>query len=402
MEQPRWKQLLSRPGRVDPSGVDIAVISDAGDAGYRATLKRWNKLRFETDRDNHASIAYILSEAFEDNRGLEEIAESWPEVFPEEIAWRTMGSEPSPLLRRAFGPKVLGELRSWLESNGHGPLPKQAAHAARLLHPDDKGKIYLELRRALVTNAEPEELDAAERIADDLLIAVAKASPDRSEVRTTVLAYWGEAQPLDDVPTAEPDPGESPAAWDATCALVARSTQAAFADRVIEIVFADDESWNGPGSDAETLVRALGDSVGNTADAKLLDIAKAKVPMSGLAIRTLAARRRRLAKAQPEMLARLNAIIVGMREHDVLNVTPGPNTRHALALERTAGEDPQKAAIAIAHALGRPTGDELAPEWAAFAGWLEDAELPGPTPVPPAAAKKRPDDRGRGRFFGRR
>lgn len=402
METPRWQQLLAHPDQIDPSGVDIAVIADAGDAGYRAALDRWNKLRFGTSRDAHAGIAYILAEAFEDNRGLEEIAMTWPEVFPEEIAWRTMIATPSQRLTEAFGPKIIAELRGWLESNGSGPLPKEAARAARLLHPDDDGQVYLELRRVLVASAEPEELDAAERIADDLLIAAAAATPDRTEVRRTVLAYWGEEPPLDDVPTAEPDPGETPAAWDATCELIAGSTQSAFADRVIEVVFGDEESWNGHGSDAESLVRALGWSAGSTADAKLLEIAKAKVPMSGLAVRTLAARRRRLAGAEPEMMARLKAIIVGMREHDVLEATPGPKTRLALANERSADEDPKKVATIVAAALGRPTGDELAPEWASFAAWLENAELPGPTPVPAATGRNRGEDRGRGRLFGRR
>ena len=402
METPRWQQLLNRPDQIDPSGIDIAVIADAGDAGYRATLNSWNKLRFGTDREAHAAVAYILAEAFDDNRGLEEIATNWPETFPEEIAWRATIGEPSKHLAAAFGPKAITELRTWLESNGSGALPKDAARAARLLHPDDGGSVYLELRRMLVTSAEPEELDAAERIADDLLIAASTGTPDRPEVRQTVLAYWGEEPPLDDVPTAEPDPGESPASWNATCALVAHSAQPAFADRVIEIVFVDDESWNGPGSDAESLVRALGESAASSADAKLLEIGKAQVPMSGFAIRTLAARRRRLANAAPEMIERLNAIIVGMREHGVLDATPGPKTRLALAKERTAEEDPQKVATIVAAALGRPTGDELAPEWASFAGWLADADLPGPTPIPSATGRRRGEDRGRGRLFGRR
>ncbi|KAB1643271.1 hypothetical protein [Gulosibacter chungangensis] len=402
MATPRWQQLLAHPEQVDPSGVDIAVIADAGDAGYRATLGSWNKLRFGTDRDAHAAIAYILAEAFEDGRGLEEIASSWQETFPEEIAWRALIGQPSKILTSVFGPKAVAELRSWLESNGSGALPKDAARAARLLRADDRGAVYLELRRMLVNSAEPEELDAAERIADDLLVAAASGTPDRAEVRRTVLAYWGEEPPLDDVPTAEPDPGESPASWEATCELIARSTQPAFADRVIEIVFADDESWNGPGSDAEALVHALGDSAGATADAKLLDIAKAQVPMSGLAVRTLASRRRRLAGAEPELLARLNAIIVGMRDQGILEATPGPKTRLALARDRSADEDPQKVAMTVASALGRSTGDELAPEWASFAAWLAGADLPGPTPVPAASARRRGDDRGRGRLFGRR
>ncbi|MGO1545606.1 MAG: hypothetical protein ACTHXA_14830 [Gulosibacter sp.] len=401
MDTPRWKQLLNRPEQIDPSGVDIAIIADAGDVAYRTALSKWNKLRHGTDRDAHAGIAYVLADAFDDHRGLEEIATEWPEIFPEEFAWRTMVAEPTKPLREIFGPKSLAVLKRWLEANNGQPLPKEAARTARALHPDDRGQIYLPLRRELINNAEPEELDAAERIADDLLIAAAAATPDRTEVRRTVLSYWGQEPPLDDVPTAEPDPGEVPAAWDATCAMIANSQHSTFADRVIAIVADDEESWNGPGSDAESFVRALGKSAGSTADAKLLEIAKAQVPMSGLAVRTLAERRRRIARAEPEMGARLKAIIIGMREHEVLIETPGAATRLALAKQRKADEDPKKVAAIVAEAMGRPTGDELAPEWAAFTAWLDNAQLPAPTPVPAVAPSKRSDDRGLGRFFGR-
>lgn len=402
MDTPRWQQLLAHPDQIDPSGVDIAVIADAGEAGYRDALARWNTLRFGTDRVAHAAIAYILAEAFEDNRGLDEIADSWDGIIPDEIAMRAMIGEPSTRLTAAFGPKIVHALRERLESSDSTSLPEEAARAARLLHPDDGGRVYLALRRKVVADVSPNETDAAERVADDLLIAAAAGSPDRSEVRRTVLAYWGEEPPLDAVPTAEPAPGESPAAWDATCELIARSQQPSFADRVIEIAFADHDAWNGHGSDAELLVRALGKSSGSTADARLLEIAKAQVPMSGLAVRTLAERRRRLAGAEPEMMARLKAIIVGMREHGVLDATPGPKTRLALAKDRSAEESPNKVATVVAEALGRPTGEALAPEWASFAAWLETAQLPGPTPVPPAPARRRSEDRGFGRLFGRR
>lgn len=124
--------------------------------------------------------------------------------------------------------------------------------------------------------------------------------------------------------------------------------------------------------------------------------------MSGLAVRTLAARRRRLAGAEPEMMERLNTIVRGMREHGILDSTPGHRTRLALAKERTADEDPLRTAMTVASALGRPTGDELAPEWAAFAGWLDTVELPGPTPVPAAPGRRPGEERGRRGLFGRR
>lgn len=396
MESPRWKQLLAQPEQLDPAGVDLAIIADGGDAAYRTALDRWNTLRKSSDRDAHAAIAFVLAEAFDDRRAMDGIATEWPEIFPEELAWRTLVQPATRSMREAFGPKALNALKAWLASDLSEELPVDAARIARTLTPDDDGKVYLETRRELVSRAE--DKDAAELVADDLLVAVAAASPDRLEVRRTVLAYWGEEQPVDDVPTAEPAHDDAPASWFATCELIARSAHPAFADRVIEIASDDQDAWDSAGADAESLVRALGESNGETADAKLLEIAKAAVPVSGLAVRILAERRRRLSGAEPEMAARFDAIVEGMVGSGILTERPGKRTRIALANARKPGENPEAAAMAIAYALGRPTDDALAPEWSAFSSWLAETTLPEATPVPAAPSKPRSRG-GFGRLF---
>ncbi|SJM66693.1 hypothetical protein [Gulosibacter sp. 10] len=400
MPTPRWKALLENPDRIDPVGVDLAIVTDGGDEAYRAALGRWNRLRHQDDRDAHAGIAYILAEAFDDLRGLQELASEWPETLPEELSWRLAVAGPSQAIREVFGPKVLAPLRDWLDASMGEEVPHEEARIARTLFPDDDGEVYLPLRRVLMEVVDIDDPGPAERVADDLLVAAASATPDSQDVQRTVLAYWGEEPPLDEVPTADPLPGEPPASWYATCELIARSRRPEFADRVIEVATRDEEAWNGPGSDAETLVLALGESAGGTADAKLLEIAKARVPMSGTAVRTLADRRRRLSGSAPEMTKHMVALVKGMIEHGILEQMPGKHTLLALARQRRADEDPMTAATAIADALGRPTGEELAPEWSAFSAWLEDAELPGPAPVPAAPQKR--ERGGLGRLFGRR
>lgn len=399
MAKPYWEQLLEHPDRIDPASGAMQVLADAGDAAYRAALQRWNLLRHSDDRDAHAGIALVLADAFDDYRAVDEIAATWPETFPEQFAWRTFVAPPSEPVRAAFGPKAIAELRTWMESGTAADLPDSAARAARTLRADDEGEVYLPARRLLIERTADSDPNAGERVADELLIAAAAATPEHDEVRRAVLSYWGQEQPVDAVPTAEPGPGESPASWTATCELIARSTDAAFADRVIAIAATHEDAWRGAGFDAETYVRALEQSAGDTADETLLDVAKAQVPASGLAVRSLAARRRPLAGAEPPLAARLDAIVAGMRESGILDAPLGKRTRLALAERRTEDENPQAVAIEVAEALGRPTGDELALEWASFASWLETAELPGPTPVPAAPPKR--DDRGDGGLLGR-
>ena len=451
MTTPRWQHLLERPENIDASGIAIAIIADRGDAAYRKALARWNTLRERGDRDAQAGIALILADAFDDHRAIDEIAATWPEVFPEQFAWRTAIAEPGARTRRAFGAKALAALRAWGEHGTAEDLPVEATQALRILHPDDAEKVYLPLRRLLLerthelvvrrdsaasaaaeeaekraeadaaANEQDEEspkdeaapeneptptddlaqleaamatselVDAAERAADNLLVAAARATPDSYDVQRVVLSYWGEAEPLDAVPTANPRPGDPPASWTATCEILAGTRSTRVAEKLNELVEGYDELR---GRELEEYISALERAHAPFADAKLLELAKSDSGAAGLAVRALADRRRRLAKAQPPMIARLDALVEGLHEHGILTEMPGVQARAALAKQRTPDEEPLQAAMAIADAYGRPTGNELALEWASFASWLETTTLPGPAPVP--AAPPTPRRRGGG------
>ena len=451
MTTPRWQHLLERPENIDASGIAIAIIADGGDAAYRKALARWNTLRERGDRDAQAGIALILADAFDDHRAIDEIAATWPQVFPEQFAWRTAIAEPGARTRRAFGAKALAALRAWGEHGTAEDLPVEATQALRILHPDDAEKVYLPLRRLLLerthelvvrrdsaasaaaeeaekraeadaaANEQDEEspkdeaapeneptptddlaqleaamatselVDAAERAADNLLVAAARATPDSYDVQRVVLSYWGEAEPLDAVPTANPCPGDPPASWTATCEILAGTRSTRVAEKLNELVEGYDELR---GRELEEYISALERAHAPFADAKLLELAKSDSGAAGLAVRALADRRRRLAKAQPPMIARLDALVEGLHEHGILTEMPGVQARAALAEQRTPDEEPLQAAVAIADAYGRPTGNELALEWASFASWLETTTLPGPAPVP--AAPPTPRRRGGG------
>lgn len=434
MAAPHWQHLLEHPDRIDPAGLDLAVLADAGDPAYRAALDRWNALRGGDDRDAHAAIAMVLADAFDDRRALEGIAAEWPEAFPDQFVWRTFLAPATDPLRETFGPKVVDGLRTWArdalratsderdaaggdaeDAAAPGPdvaeppadaadaadatapadLPADLARAARTLRWPEGGDVYLPLRPLLLARAGAERADEAERVADDLLVASAAANPDHDLTRRAVLSYWGQERPIDAVPTAEPAPGEAPASWHATCELIARTREARFADRVIEIAHTHTDAWQGPGFDGESYVRALERSAGTTADDHLLEIAKADVPASGLAVRALADRRRRLAGAEPAYAALVDAIIGGMRETGVLTGPVGPRTRLALAERRRDGEAPMAIAEEIAALHGRESGTSTVLEWSALDDWLQANELPGPTPVPAARPK-----RGGGLFGG--
>lgn len=443
MTTPRWQHLLERPENIDASGVAVAIIADGGDAAYRKALARWNTLRVRGDRDAQAGIALILADAFDDHRAIDEIAATWPEVFPEQFAWRTAIAEPGTRTRRAFGAKALAALRDWGEHGTAENLPVEATQALRILHPDDAEEVYLPLRRLLLERAHElvvrrnsaataaaeeaakgaeadaanddedapgasptpaddlaqleaamassELVDAAERAADNLLIAAARATPDSYDVQRVVLSYWGEAEPLDAVPTANPRPGDPPASWTATCEILAGTRSTRVAEKLNELAEGYDELR---GRELEEYISALERAHAPFADAKLLELAKSESGAAGLAVRALADRRRRLAKAQPPMMARLDALVEGLHEHGILTELPGVQARAAIAKQRTPDEEPLQAAMAIADAYGRPTGNELALEWASFASWLEATTLPGPAPVP--AAPPAPRQRGGG------
>ncbi|UQN15767.1 hypothetical protein [Gulosibacter sp. ACHW.36C] len=443
MTAPRWQQLLERPENIDATGIAIAIIADGGDTAYRRALARWNSLRERNDKDAQAGIALILADAFDDHRAIDEIAETWPEVFPEQFAWRTVIAEPGARTRRAFGAKSLAALRAWGEDGTAADLPADAAQAARMLHPDDAEEVYLPLRRLLLERAHEEVVrrnsaasaavaaddgddkdnaddestkaaedaeqpaeptatddltqleaamaasdlvDTAERAADNLLVAAARATPDSYDVQRVVLSYWGEAEPLDAVPTANPRPGDPPASWTATCEVLAGTRSPRVAEKFNELAESYDELH---GRELEEYVDALERAHASFADAKLLELAKSDSAAASLAVRALADRRRRLVKAQPPMTERFDAIVEALHEHGILTELPGVQARAALAKQRTADEEPLQAALAIADAYGRPTGNGLVLEWASFASWLETATLPGPAPVPAVTASPR-------------
>ncbi|MFD2674247.1 hypothetical protein [Gulosibacter bifidus] len=389
----RWQQLLNEPDSLEAASIGIDIIADGGEAAYRKALSRWHELRETDRRDAHAGIAVILGDAFDDDRALARIATEWDEVFPEEIAWRCAVRKPSRQLKRVFGAKALAALNDWVESGSDAELPAKAARACRILAPNDHGTTYLMARRLLLERAQAAivrdgkgDTDAAERVADDLLIAAAIATPNSPEVQQTLLSYWGEAQPLDTVPTAEPLPGAMPASWQASCAILERTDSQTVAERFADLI-GDVEEVERGGSEAADYLAALSGSSFADADARLLEFAKSENPAAGVAVRELAARRRRLAESHPAYLDRVNALVDGLREHELLHEVPGRLAREALAKQRNADESLLSAAAAIADAFGTP--QDAGSSWQSFADWLDTATIPDASPVPPAQAQKR-------------
>lgn len=393
MTTPRWQQLLDTPDALEAAGIGIDIIADAGETAYRAALTKWNKVRDTDARDTVAGLAVILGDAFDDDRALARIATEWADVFPEEIAWRCALREPSKALKRVFGAKALAAIDSWIEEGSAAELPDDAARACRILAPNDRGETYLVARRALlertqeaIIRGDAGDTDAAERVADDLLVAAAIATPDSQAVQQTLLSYWGEAQPLDMVPTAQPHPGAMPASWYASCELLARTSSLPVAERFADLIGDMQEVETG-GTEATDYLAALSKSEFVDADARLLEFAKSENPAAGTAVRELAARRRRIARSEPAYLTRVNAIIEGLREHGLLAEIPGVRTRTALAEARDPEESPLAVAAAIADAYG--TAQDAGAEWQQFADWLDATDIPQASPVPPAQAPRR-------------
>lgn len=401
-DTPRWQQLLDQPDSLEAAGIGIDIIADGGDGAYRAALSRLNRIRDTDARDANAGLAVILGDAFDDGRALEYIAAEWDEVFPEELAWRCAVRTPSRELTRVFGARALQALRMWAEDGDGQSLPADAARACRILAPNDSGETYLSTRRLLlertqevVIRAGAGDTHAAELIADDLLVAAAKATPDLPPVQQTLLSYWGEAQPLDTVPTAQTDPGTMPASWHASCELLAGTSSQAAAERFADLV-GDIEEVEAGGSEAAEYLNALSRSDYVDADARLLEFAKSENPAAGVAVRELAARRRRIAGGHPEYHDRVNALIDGLREHELLPEVPGTRTREALAKQRSTDESLLSASVSIADAFG--VGQDASDRWEQYANWLESAAIPDADPVPPPQAPKRRRRRGFGRF----
>ena len=403
-QTPLWKYALDHAEQADPNGVYAALVADGAEKAYRALLDKWVRMRDSGKRDLVAGLALMLAHSFDDHRAVEYIAQNWSAPFPDEFAWRCYLQPASEPVRRAFSPKVIEELRTWLVAHDADSLPLDLARSARTLRADDRGAVYLQLRRDL-TEAAPQPNDpAVERVTDELLVAAASATPDRPDVRNTVLSYWGLEQPLDAVPTGEPQPGEQPASWTATCELIHRTRDAAFADRVIEVAHGHREGWTSSSMAAEQYLRALEATVGNTAETHLLEIARAEVPASGLAVQLLAARRRRLAGVRPPLLKRVELVLDGMHVSGLLaryeGTGPGRQARAALAKVVDEADDTMTIAHRIAESLDIPNDDTLALEWASFASWALENELPEVDPVP---APQPPARRSRGllgRLFG--
>ena len=400
MSHPRWTSLLEHPDLVASGGTAMAILADGGDPAHRAALARWIELREGDDRDAHAGIALILAEAFDDRRALDRLAEASDDPYPDEFAWRSLSAPAGPAVRSAFGPKVLRALRAWMSSESTD-FPERLILAARTLHPNDEGAVYLPMRRALIERADADHLAIAEQFADELLLAGAVGSADNAEIAQCVLSFWGEAEPVDAVPVAEPGPNAPLASWTATCELLAHTSDAGLATRLIELALTHEEGWRTDNAGAEAFVRALERTASPRGDEVLLQLAKDDLEVSGAAVRALAERRTRLADAPPRFAARVDALLVGLQDAGLVTFEAGPRTRQVLAEQLPDTDSAAELGRAIADRLTVGFATDDAPNWAAFDEWAATAELPPPAPVPAARPPEPPRRRGFGRLFGR-
>ncbi|GGA60465.1 hypothetical protein GCM10011490_08280 [Pseudoclavibacter endophyticus] len=362
---PFISRLISRPEWLPTwSNQPWAAIADAGDPAHRRALERWGAVRDHVDPAAYAGIAILLIEAFDDDRALLAFAEATDrEAFFEAILPYAPIMAPGGRGSRSVGKLFLTRL---LHSLGDGVLRTDIIDAIRHLRIDDRGEVYLVTRRALASelNGTPAQ-DAAERYADLVLIAAAEATPDRPEVMRTVMSYWGADEPLDDVPTAETQGIEAPASWLATCALIRRSRRAADAERLIELAH-DTDFWRstakeGPGAlDASAYVDGLEHSVADSAEDRLLEIAKADLPVSSRAVAAIARRRARMAGAPPIAQPRVDAVTAALLEAGLLEQEPGPRGAEIIREHATATDSPLDLAALVLGVSGRAITFDLA------------------------------------------
>lgn len=314
-ERPEWLPNWMRGG--------WAALTDAGDPAHRIALDRWNRVRDIADQPAYAAIAVLLAEAFDDDRALRSFAETTPRAEAAELL-----APLAPVMTPGGGAaRLIERLLLWrlTDQAGDGRLRHDLLVALGHLRTDDDGDVYLTMRRAIAGKLAGSEVEQeAERFSDRVLVTAARATPDSPDVLRTVLSYWGEAEPLDTVPTAEPDDDAAPASWHATCALIGGVRRRSDAERLVELAH-DTEFWKeGPPRDALAYVAGLERSAAPSADDKLLDVARGGLPASGEAVAALARRRVRLAGATPILLPRIAAVTTALRDAEVLDSAPGP------------------------------------------------------------------------------
>lgn len=333
-----------------------AAIADAGEPAQRRALERWNAVREQGDIEAYAGVAVLLAEAFDDDRALLGLAQAVTreELFESLLPYAhimTPGLRCARSLEKLFLTRLLHELSS-------GRLRTDIVDAIRHMRIDDHGDAYLPTRRALATelNDTPVQ-DQAERFADRLLITAATATPNRPDVLRTVLSYWGEAEPLDDVATAEPIGDEAPASWAATCALIGGIRRASDAEKLIELAHNTDfwRDASGTGSaarDANEYVDALEASTADSAEDRLIEIAKADVSASGRAVASIASRRTRIAGLPPIAQPRADAVASELASAGALTAMPGKRGTQIIHRHASMADSPLDLAALVLGASG--------------------------------------------------
>lgn len=307
MSRQLWKQLLDNPTQaLDPEAAGLTVIASGGEAAYHYAVRRWLGIRAGHEPDAQAAIAVILAEAFEDRRALDVLAEASPEPYPEALSRFTGALGPSSLVAEVFGERILDGLRAYLDDEAD--LPFGLLAAAGRFRLDDRGEIYLPLRRVAIerTNGTSSATLGAS-FSDRALEVAAAATPGRADVQRTVLAHWGMNFPADEVPIEQSRPGFAPTRWIATSHLITGVDRPTIADVFIELALAYGY-WRTPTTDAAAFVRALRDSCGTTAGDALTEISRARVPVSGAASTALTERQTRIEAGTAPMRDRVEAI----------------------------------------------------------------------------------------------
>ena len=353
-------RLVSRPEWLPTWSNEVwAAIADAGDAAHRRALDRWHAVRERGDATAYGAVAVLLAEAFDDDRALLAFAESTDRatLFEAVLPFAHVMT-PEGRCARTLGKLFLTRM---LHALGEGRLRTEIIDAIAHLRIDDHGEVYLTTRRALARELAGTPLeDAGERYADRVLVAAARATPNRPEVLRTVLSYWGAAEPLDDVPTAEPRGDEPPASWFATCELIAGVRRGDDAERLVTLAH-DTEFWReGAPAAGRAYVDGLERSAAASAEDRLLEVAKADVPASGHAVRAIARRRTRMAGAPSIVQPRIEAVTGELIAAGVIPAPAGPRGTRVVHEAAATGDSALDLAALVLGVSGRAVTFELA------------------------------------------
>lgn len=379
MTTPYWQRLLADDDairQVDRRG--LTVLTDGGEPANRLALSLWNALRDDVSRaDAHAALAVILAESFDDPRALLAFVRDFG--LNDALLDRAARGDLTPEAGHSLAEPILDALRTWIDGESIDPPDTLLRAAARLRIPDGD-TVYLPLRRAVIDRRFGD--DTAERTADLGLLAAVAGEPDSEQVARTVLSYWGAAEPVDAVPTADPEPGRAPASWAATYIMIGTATVREVAERLLDLAFGHDARL-GDDEDGRALVQALVTTRARSAEDRLFELAKADAPISSAAVRAIAQRRRRLAGAPPAAAARVSLVLDALVDTKVITAPLGPHAvtdlLDRLPVDATA---PEIAMEAVPYAGG---AGEAPDAWDAFWAWADATELPEPDPVPPPA-----------------